>query len=151
MVDLRTENLGELGDLIIERSKIVTERSNINIQVSTTGMARSLPPRVIRQIVYIFREALNNVERHARAKNVEVQLKWIENELSLRIVDDGRGFDPGYIDKEGHYGLDIMNERVKQIDGQVSLKSRPEKGTEILLFVPIPGRTVAPGSGITDN
>jgi signal transduction histidine kinase len=134
---LRMENQGQLGNLITEHSKMVMQRSNINVQVSTTGLSRRVPPFVIRQIVYIFREALANVERHAQAKNVDVQLNWSENEIILRVVDDGHGFDPGNVRKEGHYGLDIMRERAMQIKGQMILNSNPKGGTEILLCVPI--------------
>ncbi len=134
---LRTENQGQLGNLITEHSKMVMQRSNLNIHVSTTGLSRIVTPFVIRQIVYIFREALANVERHAQAKSVEVQLNWSENEIILQVVDDGHGFDPGNVKKEGHYGLDIMRERATQIKGQMILNSNPNKGTEILLCVPI--------------
>ena len=60
--------------------------------------------------------------------------------LSLRVVDDGCGFDTekAFFLGEGHYGLLGMRERVDRIGGEMALNSKPGQGTEILVRVPVP-------------
>ena len=60
--------------------------------------------------------------------------------LSLRVKDDGSGFDTGQIIPlgVGHYGLTGMRERTERIGGHFTLKSTPGEGTELLVEVPLP-------------
>ena len=143
LATMRAENVGQLMNLLVERTKMVEERMKIKVDFSTTGQSRLLSPATIRQILYIFREALANVERHAQAQHVDVQLDWRENEFILRIADDGCGFDPEAIHEDQHFGLSIMKERAEKIDGQLILNTHPEKGTEILVHVPLSVRQLA--------
>jgi two-component system nitrate/nitrite sensor histidine kinase NarX len=140
---MRAENTGQLMNLIKERADMVAEKAKFKIDISTSGESRLLSPATIRQIVYIFREALANVERHAQARHVDVHLDWSEDGFVLRIADDGRGFDPRTIHRDQHFGLSIMQERVEKIDGKLILNAHPEKGTEILVRVPLSARQLA--------
>ena len=60
----------------------------------------------------VCQEALNNVAKHAKASQVEIDLKQEEAVIELRIRDDGKGFDPEQT-YSGHYGLGMMHERAK--------------------------------------
>ena len=75
--------------------------------------------------------------KHARATKVEVHLDYSSDEVRLRIRDDGCGFNPHGPDasKAAHFGLVGIRERVKSIAGNLSLKSHPGQGTEILVSV----------------
>jgi signal transduction histidine kinase len=85
-------------------------------------------------LYYIAQEALNNVLRHAYAKSVFVTLKQKGQNVTLEIVDDGRGFDPKKPDVGG-LGLQNMKERTLQMDGQIKISSKPGNGTKITISV----------------
>jgi len=85
-------------------------------------------------------EALTNIVRHAQAKNVWVALQVNQNETTLSIEDDGKGFDlqkvmNGVSPRMG-IGLLGIQERLEQIDGWLEIDSNPGKGTMILAHIP---------------
>jgi len=83
-------------------------------------------------------EALNNANRHAHAKNVVVELKQSANSISVKIEDDGSGFDPK---RTRGMGLLGMEERVKRLGGSISIESRP--GTRTIIRAELPIETSA--------
>jgi len=85
-------------------------------------------------LYYIAQEALNNVLRHAHANSVLVTIKQGKRNVILRIQDDGAGFDPKTVDRGG-MGLHNMKERAMQIDGKLSILSKPGQGTKIVITV----------------
>ncbi len=85
-------------------------------------------------LYYIAQEALNNVLRHARAKSISVTLKQGRKNVILEIRDDGCGFDPKKVDREG-LGMRNMRERTAQIDGTLHITSKPNQGTTIVITV----------------
>ena len=91
-----------------------------------------LPMDVSRNLIMIFKEALNNALKYARAKQVtlEVHIKQIDA-LQLVLTDDGQGFDKHNF-KKGH-GINNMNIRAKRINARLYLDSTPGKGTIINL------------------
>ncbi len=86
-------------------------------------------------LYFISQEALNNILRHAHAKNVSITLKQTRQNVILHVKDDGRGFDTKSID-EGGMGLRNMRERTLKIDGKFRISSRPGKGTQISIVIP---------------
>ncbi len=86
-------------------------------------------------IFRVVQESLTNVSRHAAAREVRVDLTLQDDVLSLRIKDDGQGFNP----KEAvmGYGLLSMQERVLAMGGKFDLQSQPQAGTEIHITVPV--------------
>jgi signal transduction histidine kinase len=110
----------------------------IDFRVIVEGERRPLHP-VLRDEVYrIGREALINAFRHARAKSVEVELKYSSTHLRLLVRDDGCGIDPQVISsgQEGHWGLLGMRERSDRIGARLHVFSSATAGTEIELSVP---------------
>ncbi|NDJ77635.1 MAG: hypothetical protein GYB65_15395, partial [Chloroflexi bacterium] len=90
----------------------------------------------IEQHLYrIAEEALNNVVRHANAKNVLVALYQDERCVSLRITDDGIGFDPEHVASEKQYGLTGMRERATLSGGEFEIGSSPQNGTTVQLTI----------------
>ena len=85
-------------------------------------------------LYFIAQEALNNILRHARAKNVLVTLKQGRKNVILEIQDDGRGFDPKKVDRSG-LGLANMSERAAKIKGKLKIVSKPEQGTKVVVTV----------------
>ena len=93
-----------------------------------------LAPGAHQAIFRVAQEALANVARHARAKNVRVRLTTWLNRVLLEVHDDGAGFDPE-ADRRG-MGLANMRRRAEEFDGEFELATRPGNGTTIRFSVP---------------
>jgi signal transduction histidine kinase len=85
-------------------------------------------------LYYIAQEALNNILRHAHARNVSVNLKQTRQYVILEIKDDGQGFDIKKLDNSG-LGLDNMKERAMQANGKFKIISKVNAGTKIVVSV----------------
>jgi len=85
-------------------------------------------------LYYIAQEALNNILRHARAKNVSLNLKQTRQNVILEIKDDGLGFDMKKVDNSG-LGLRNMKERTEQAKGKFKITSKVGVGTKIMVTV----------------
>ncbi|MGD1092928.1 MAG: two-component regulator propeller domain-containing protein [Bryobacteraceae bacterium] len=110
----------------------------VAFRVIVEGERRPLHP-VLRDEVYrIGREALLNAFRHARAKSIEIELKYSSTQLRVFVRDDGCGIDPKLISTgtDGHWGLVGMRERADRIGARFHVFSNATVGTEIELSVP---------------
>lgn len=114
----------------------ITERSSIDIIITNQGSPRRISSAQIRQLFYIFREALANIEKYANADRATVEFAWDDQSLFLTITDNGGGFDVDATPSEGHYGLRFMRERAEQLRGSFSIKSVPGEGTVVKVVVP---------------
>ncbi len=85
----------------------------------------------------IVQEALTNVERHARAESVEVDVVDRDDKILIEIRDDGEGFDIGTVPLG--FGLRGMRERAESVGGSLAVESTPERGSVIRATVPIAG------------
>jgi signal transduction histidine kinase/ligand-binding sensor domain-containing protein len=99
-----------------------------------------LPTDVRRQVFLAAKEALSNVLKHSRAKSVRVKLSISVNEFSIRIEDDGCGFDASAPPQRagGGNGLGNMSERLQSVGGRFECHSQSEQGTRIILCAPLP-------------
>lgn len=88
-------------------------------------------------LLSMYKEILGNIIKHARAKNVLVNLRLSAKELEMKLHDDGVGFIPEEAIKEGHYGLRNMQKRAKELGGDLNLHSGKGKGTLVHLKIPI--------------
>jgi signal transduction histidine kinase len=135
--DLQPVPNDALDTAIIDRLKIVSARANINLVCNQTGSAQPIPAAVKRQALYILREAINNIEKHAQASTITLDLDWAENGVDITLRDDGKGFDRSKIDSKGHYGLVIMQERAQTINALLETISSTGAGTQTHLWVPL--------------
>ena len=119
----------DLGDLLRQLSDAFTGRTNISIALTITGQG-TLPTKVQVALYRLCQEGLNNIAKHARARQVALMLRYEAGLAELAIQDDGRGFDPAKM-PPGHYGLNIMHERAKAIGALLSVTSQIGHGTEI--------------------
>jgi signal transduction histidine kinase len=109
------------------------------LRVDVQGTSRALHPIVRDEIFRIASEALRNAFRHANAKHIEVELRYDDREMRLRVRDDGRGIDQKVLTeggREGHFGLRGMRERATVIGGKLTVWSGLDAGTEVELSVP---------------
>jgi two-component system sensor histidine kinase DegS len=133
---LQTENLNDPLCLFTRYADQISERSSVKCYITNQGQSKQLTLYQIRQLFYIFREALSNVEKYANASRLSGEFIWGESSLKLVISDDGIGFDPQAIQKSGHYGLNFMRERAELLKGSFYIRSIPKRGTTITIVVP---------------
>ncbi|CAG6394035.1 GAF domain-containing sensor histidine kinase [Streptomyces cocklensis] len=98
---------------------------------------RALPASQEEALLRVAQEAMHNALRHAHATAVTVTLEGRGKGASLRVSDDGRGFDPESVRRAGrHLGLVSMRDRAGGVGGALTVQSAPGKGTVIELEVP---------------
>ena len=108
-------------------------------QVEVEGTPRSLHPILRDEVYRIAAEALRNAFRHARARQIEVEIRYDDRQLRLSVRDDGKGIDAKVLGGDGHarhYGLPGMRERAKLIGGEMTVWSQLNSGTEVELGIP---------------
>ncbi len=160
--DLQRDALGEMRSLIFElRPTTLEEDGLVNalrahcaaIQgriglavVFESELEERLPIDVGDALFRVAQEALHNIVKHADARQVRVTISGGGGTASLRIVDDGKGFDQASVD-DGHLGLAGMRGRVKKIGGALSIGSVPGAGTTIQVSVGTERRTEQESAG----
>ena len=82
-------------------------------------------------------EALLNAVRHSGAARISVRLFRDGAEVRLIVADDGSGFVPTEVDREKHFGLQLMAERVEQAEGVLRIEACPGEGTQVVARLPI--------------
>lgn len=136
--DLRSSPVEEMGvSGAIEQ--LVTQfnhRSGIETEWHVEGSPIPLLPVQANALYRIVEEALNNVELHAEACQLEVGLRYNQG-LTLFIQDDGRGFDPQTVGPD-RYGLVGIRERATLVDAQVTVDSAPNRGTKLTVTIDEP-------------
>jgi len=133
---LQVDDASNLFRIFSRYAEQIEERSSIQVEFSSEGDPRVFSPRRNRQLFYIFREALTNIEKHAQAGRVSIQIGWDENCLSMIISDDGIGFDPLNTQYGNHYGLRFMRERVELLNGSLDIDTAVGNGTRLVVRVP---------------
>jgi len=108
-------------------------------RVAVEGESRNLHPILRDEIYKIAAEALRNAFRHSQARQIEVEIRYDNEQFRLRVRDDGKAVDPAILSSqrsEGHYGLPGMKERATLIGGKLAVWSELDAGTEVELRVP---------------
>jgi len=116
-----------------------TERNSPGFHVRVEGKPRNLAPLIGDEVYRIAVEALRNAYQHANAQRIEVEIRYDQRQLRLRVRDNGRGIDPKVLaggGREGHYGMRGMYERAKLVGGKLAVWSELDSGTETELTVP---------------
>ncbi len=111
---------------------------NVILQITDESIVEGLETGVAEQLSNIIKEALNNVRKHAQARQVLIEITAAGPAILVQIKDDGRGFDLMINNSspvEG-LGLNIMKERAREIGGELIIESSPGRGTIIILRVP---------------
>ena len=113
------------------------EHSGLRIHFEAKGNFDDLNKKIKTYLYRLTQEALNNIVKHAEASEVWVSLTRNTDQLTLVIRDNGKGFSPGNVGKEGGNGIHNMRERASLLQGRIVIDSVPSKGTTIILNVPI--------------
>ncbi|WP_059103373.1 sensor histidine kinase [Shouchella shacheensis] len=136
--DLRPMALDDLGLVPTLRKYLETieERHQIPVVFKHFGQEQRLAQRFEVALFRLVQEAVQNVIKHANAKELSVKIEQKTSNVSLVIRDDGKGFDPSSL-QEGTFGLMGMKERVSMLSGVLSIHSKPRNGTTIMIQLPI--------------
>jgi two-component system, NarL family, sensor histidine kinase UhpB len=144
--DLRPAILDDLGLLPAIRWFARTNLEEAGIQVELDfpeAMPSYLPQPLTTTLFRITQEGVNNIIRHSQAKKACIELGWKENEVYLKISDDGHGFDPTQINTEAihlqRWGLIGIQERIELVRGRMSIQSDPQHGTTLIVTFPLQG------------
>ena len=138
---LRSPSLEKHADFptaLMRVSERAVEGTGTRLMFLVEGTVRTAEHDIEGNLLRICEEAVANAVKHAHPTQVEVNLQYAAKELRLRIRDNGCGFNPDGPEGEkvGHFGLAGIGERAKSLAGNMSLKSRPGQGTEIIVRLP---------------
>ena len=121
-------------------------RTGLHVTCLLPAEAENLSEAVAETLWKVSQEVLTNIEKHAQASNVEIEICRQETQLYMRIHDDGIGLpsafchlhqeEEPFADK-GHYGLRGIRERVEAIGGQLALQSAQGQGTTVEIRLPL--------------
>ncbi|MBI2840610.1 MAG: ATP-binding protein [Acidobacteria bacterium] len=131
----------DISRALLLLARQVSAGSPVNIRCEIHGVPRPLPEDAEINLLRATQEAVSNAVKHARASDVLVDLSYSFRQTTLRVEDNGTGFDPES-STEGAtsgFGLAGMRERIKKLGGQLSIKSRPGAGTAIVITLPARG------------
>jgi len=90
------------------------------------------------ELLFITQEALTNIRKHSHARNVAIQLTRDQQQLVIKIKDDGIGFDPDVMEKSQGQGLHNMRERARNVGATIEILPSRGEGTLIKLLLPVP-------------
>ncbi|MDP1784941.1 MAG: sensor histidine kinase, partial [Sulfuricurvum sp.] len=106
---------------------------NLKVDLTEPQFSKFLSIHIFR----IYQEALTNVGKHAQAKEVNTELKFIDGNMIMSIQDDGIGINTEKMKNERSFGLLGMKERAAMINGVIGIRSSAGKGSTIELTIPI--------------
>jgi signal transduction histidine kinase len=134
---LRPSMLDDLGLVaaLEWQGREVSRRSEIEVTVESENVPEDLPDEYRICIYRLVQEALNNAVRHSGARNTKVTVEHSAERITVRVRDDGRGFDPNRTRGLGILG---MEERVKRLAGTFTVESRPGQGATVTAELPFP-------------
>jgi PAS domain S-box-containing protein len=143
--NLRPTVLDDLGLLPAVRTlcEEFRERANIKLKFRSTRELTRFAPEIELALFRIVQEALHNIEKHSQATRVSVILLQKRAEFQIKVKDNGIGFDHLAASKNrgkfSGYGLPFILERAKSIGGKVEILSAVDKGSEVIVRIPLNG------------
>lgn len=156
--ELRPPALDELG-LVAALERITDEwskRFNIPCEFTTNGSINDeILPEMAIGVLRIVQEALTNIAKHAKASKARVSVQQEDSELVVTVEDNGVGFKVSEIlkhpDENKRLGLLGMMERAAMLSGNLTIDSKPGKGTKVQVRIPLPKGTWSAGHRTWDT
>ncbi|MCI0730921.1 MAG: sensor histidine kinase [Chloroflexi bacterium] len=118
---------------------VANGRLAINLEIS--GEESGFPRLALLSLYRAAQEGLTNVQKHAQASQVSVRVTLNDQEASLCVRDDGQGFDPAVLEhlpsnRQEHFGLQGVRERLELVGGTMTVESSPNGGTQLSVTIP---------------
>ena len=141
-INPKRDHLGDVAQRMRRFVSDVLEGANIAVvfRAPVEWASTRLSADLRREVFLIFKEAVNNIVRHADCTKVEILLDVRGDDLFLEVTDNGRGFDLPTSHTHGH-GLASMMERADRLGGRFEVESVPAKRTVLRLVIPLPRST----------
>lgn len=140
--NLRPMSLDDLGLIATIEKLLVDFEKDTGIKTGFRVIGEMVEIKELIQIAMfrVIQEALNNIKRHSKATRTTVKLEFLEQYVSLLIVDDGIGFNTDRIgswnEEDKCFGIISMKERVELLQGYMEIKSKKGQGTSIFARIP---------------
>lgn len=143
--NLRPMSFDDIGiETTVERELARLQNlSGIKFKYSTVGEFKKIDPVIELTLFRIIQEACNNAIKHSKATEISVTMIYSNDTISLKISDNGCGFDPNSIptkrdkNSKNGFGISMMKERVFLLSGKINITSNGNEGTTILVDVPL--------------
>lgn len=145
--DLHSLTLTYLGTAAAMREfcRGLAERQKVEIDFESHGVPEKLPSDVSLPLFRVLQEALNNAVKHSGVKHFDVKLWGTGDAIDLTVQDFGAGFDVEAARQDRGLGLTSMQERLRLVNGELSIESHPRGGTTVHAHVNLssPGQAAA--------
>ncbi len=137
--ELHSSKLEYLGLAVAMRSfcRKFSEVQKIEIDFQSHDLPSPLPADTSVCLYRVLQEALHNSAKYSGIRHLEVQLWGTSDQIHLTVLDSGVGFDTEAAKESRGLGLISMQERVKLVNGTLSIESQPKRGTTIHARVPL--------------
>lgn len=137
---LRPIYLEDLG-LVTALEMLARETGETGVEFRRQGTERRLPSGVELALYRMAQEALNNIARHAQASHACLSISFTNQEVTLQVSDNGKGFlvpkSPAEFAPSGHFGLLGLHERAELIGAQLEINSTQGQGSTVTVHVPV--------------
>jgi signal transduction histidine kinase len=117
------------------------DQQNVEVVFAHDEVPRTLPQEISLCLFRVLQEALQNAIKHSGVRHFDAELRYAPDAIDLTVRDSGSGLDVQQAMKTRGLGLVSMAERVKLVDGQLSIDSQPNLGTTIHARVPLSVRS----------
>lgn len=136
---VRADSYLDLSSELRRISEKLPVKNRLSVELTVPPVC-VLPAQIAQALLFIAQEALHNAAKHAAVTTASCTLLLLASSLQLRISDAGVGFDLVSLGRpDGHrMGLQSMRERVADLGGTVTIRSRPGAGTTIIIQIPLP-------------
>ena len=136
--------LDDLGlvQAIQSECDLFSKRTGIAVSFEPGNISVSIPKDIALCLYRVLQEGFQNISKHSKAREARVVLQDSPEGIRLSVRDSGIGFDARQVGGKGAIGLSSMRERVRLVNGTLSIVSEPGKGTEIQVSVPVGGAHV---------
>ena len=131
--------LDDLGLVQAVQAECATfvKKTGIDLSFMPHDFPDSVPQQLALCLYRIIQEGLQNIAKHSRAAAASITLQGISDGIRLLIKDKGIGFDSKVAKHKAGIGLSSTRERVRLVNGTIAIESKPGKGTEIQIFIPL--------------
>ncbi|MBI4783286.1 MAG: PAS domain S-box protein [Oscillatoriophycideae cyanobacterium NC_groundwater_1537_Pr4_S-0.65um_50_18] len=130
---LEESNLQSALRRLIAQTRAAAMDTTLHYEIE--GAVYALPTEVENNLLRMGQEALTNAIKHANADEIRVELVYDRDQVCLCVRDNGQGFGVGNIPPSEGFGLLGMSERAERIGAQLTIRSQPGQGTEIIVTV----------------
>jgi ligand-binding sensor domain-containing protein/signal transduction histidine kinase len=135
---MTSESGTNIGPLLDRMTEQVSHEFGIPVVCQISGKPFEFEQSTVHELLMVAREAIYNAVRHGQPNRVQLGLRFEEDNCSVKVQDDGLGFDPAMVPylPAGHYGLVGIKERVSRMGGRLTLNSSTGAGTELIIQIP---------------